>query len=127
MRSHFRRLSTGGMARISTLLEEIELSVSDLAEQDLLDAIGRTARVSAILRARYAVLSPGPPPPASNTPRYLDAAGAAEYLGLSRSTVVRLASSGKLMCCRPSQGTVRFDRIDLDAYMDRVRSERLGS
>jgi excisionase family DNA binding protein len=121
MRSSLRGLSRERGTGISTLLEELELRVHELSEQDLLEAIGRTARVDAILRARYTLLMPAPPSPPPTIPRYLDAAEAAEYLGVSRSTVVRLAISGKLVCCRPSKGTVRFDRRDLDAYMERAR------
>lgn len=33
----------------------------------------------------------------------------------------------ELVCCRRSQGTVRFDRGDLDAYMKRARGRQLSS
>jgi hypothetical protein len=54
-------------------------------------AIGLDARLRAILQARYLL------PKA--------------YLGVSRSTLLRLADAGRLHSSRPTEGTVRFDRF----------------
>jgi excisionase family DNA binding protein len=123
MRSGLRGLPGRGESRLLTLLAEAERSASDVAEDEVLPAIGRTVELETVLRARYAALvaSPASIPAVPEAPRYLDTDGAATYLGISRSTVVRLAQAGTLLSLRPSPGTVRFDRIDLDAYMARRR------
>ena len=104
-------------------LERAEALAEGLSAGDLLGAISRTARLDAVLRTRYGALegrSAAPPPIVPpDGPRYLDATQAGQYLGVSKSTVVRLASAGKLRALRPSQGVVRFDRRELDAYMAR--------
>jgi excisionase family DNA binding protein len=103
-------------------LEQAETSLTvELSADETLDAIGRTARLDAVLRARYAaLLAPTPSEPTeadSETVRYLDAAQTASYLGISRSTVVRLTKAGTLPCIRPTDGSVRYDRQDLDSFM----------
>jgi excisionase family DNA binding protein len=126
MRSGLSGLLGRGERHLLTLLAEAERSAADVAEDEVLVAIGRTAQLETILRARYSALvaSPAHIPAAPDAPRYLDADGAATYLGISRSTVVRLAQAGTLPSARPSPGTVRFDRQDLDAYMARSRGTR---
>jgi DNA binding domain, excisionase family len=129
MRSSLTAVPAGRTDRLLTLLEQVEAVAGDLSADVLLDVIGRTARLETVLRSRYAVLM-GPAhetPMPSSGPRYLDVAAAADYLSVSKSTVLRLAKTGTLHSCRP-KGTVRegvrllrFDRQDLDDYMKERR------
>ncbi|NTU68446.1 MAG: helix-turn-helix domain-containing protein [Chlorobiaceae bacterium] len=48
---------------------------------------------------------------------FLDTIQAAAYIGRSRSTLYRLAKSGKIPYTRPNRGKLCFRRFDLDAYM----------
>ncbi len=126
MRSSLRTVSAARTDRLTALFAEAEAVVGDLsAAGELLEAIARTARLDALLRARYGALessamAPPATAPPKSPPRYLDASGAADYLGISRSTVQRLAKAGALRSLRPSEGIVRFDRADLDAYMEKA-------
>jgi excisionase family DNA binding protein len=121
MRSRLTEVPRGRTDRLAELMAEIEGMAAGLTGPEVLDLIGRTGRLAAILQAHYAVLSAAPSPTAagSDSPPYFDAAQAASYLGVSRSTVLRLEKAGKLPSCRPSEGTVRFDRRLLVDYMDR--------
>jgi excisionase family DNA binding protein len=96
-----------------------------LSAEDLLNAIGCTVRLDVVLRSRYAALTTSPRPAAQSepeSPRYLDTDEAARYLNVSRSTVVRLTQAGNLRCTRPSAGVVRYDRQDLDSFMNARKS-----
>jgi excisionase family DNA binding protein len=119
MRSRLAAVSRGRTDRLADLIAEVEGMAEGLSVAEVLDVIGRTGRLDAILRARYSALATAPPLTAADpdSPRYLDAAQAAGYLGVSRSTVLRLEKAGALPCCRPSEGVVRFDRADLDSFM----------
>ncbi len=122
MRSRPTAVPPGRADGLLALLEQAEASADALTSGELLEAIGRTARLEAVLRARYAALaasastSPAAAP-LPEAPRYLDAATAAGYLGVSKSTVLRLAKAGVLPVRRPSEGIIRFGREDLDTYM----------
>jgi len=109
--------------RLLTLIEQVEGAAGELSAGELLEAIGKTARLDAVLRTRYAALVAPLPAPAltPEAARYLTAAAAADYLGVSKSTVGRLSKAGTLPCSRPSPGTVRFDRQDLDAFAASVK------
>lgn len=111
--------------RLAALFQDLEVVAADLTAGKLLDAIGRTARLDAVLRARYAALEasvPAPAPaPLPDEPRYLDAVAAGAYLGVSRSTVLRLVAAKKLIQVQASAGVVRFDKVDLDSFMARSR------
>src|SRR5437773_1979455 len=100
MRSFPRPASAAALDRLVALFELGEAMAGELSAGEALDALGRAARLEAVLHARYATLavSPAAPPPAplSDTPRYLDAAAASAYLGVSKSTVLRLAKAGAL-------------------------------
>jgi excisionase family DNA binding protein len=121
MRSRLSAVPPGRAAHFLALFEQLEAGAGELSAGEVLEAVGRSARLEAMLRARYAALAasaavPLPTPPAEAN-RYLGAAAAATYLGISKATVVRLVKAGTLPVCRPSEGTVRFDRADLDAHM----------
>lgn len=131
MRSRFHVLSGQHPSDLSRILDRAESLASELPAGKILDAIGRTARLDAVLRARYsALLAPTPPVQAQSDPeaaRYLDAVRTAAYLGVSKSTVVRLTKAGAIPCIRPSpptegalpaKGAVRYDRQALDAFME---------
>jgi excisionase family DNA binding protein len=49
---------------------------------------------------------------------FVDAAGAAEYLGLSRKAIYALVERGKLPCHRPA-GRLLFDRAELREWVQR--------
>lgn len=120
LRNRLTAVPAGRFERLSAAFEQAEAAATDerLSPGEVLEAIARTGRLEAVLRARYlAVSTPHTPAPISDAPRYLGAAQAASYLGVSRSTVWRLAKAGELSCRRPSEGTARFDREELDAYM----------
>lgn len=124
MRSRFRVVSGHDPSEFSRLLDRAESMAAELPAAKILDAIGHTARLDAVLRARYfALLAPSPPvqtqPDPGEGARYLDTARTARYLGVSRSTVVRLTRAGTLPSIHASLGTVRYDRQDLDALMAR--------
>ena len=51
-------------------------------------------------------------------PRYLTKTEAAEYLGMSTTTIYRLVQAGRLRRVYLSQTMKRFDKRDLDAYME---------
>lgn len=57
------------------------------------------------------------------TDRKMDAAGAAEYLGISRSTLYKKTSRAELPCHRPGGKILHFFRSELDAY---IRGEDLS-
>lgn len=119
MRSRSAAVSRARTDRLADLMAELEGLADGLTGAEVLDAIGRTGRLDAILRTRFLTLAAPSPLTATapDSPRYLDAAQAAGYLGVSRSTVLRLAKAGTLPCCRPSEGVVRFDRAELDRFM----------
>lgn len=125
MRSRLAALQSRRSGRALDLFEALEASASGLGAVELLDALGQAARLKAVLVARYTALAASPvaplPSASEGAARYLDAMAAAKYLGVSKSTVVRLAKAGTLPSCHPSSGTVRFDRYVLDAYMARAR------
>jgi excisionase family DNA binding protein len=122
MRSRFQLLEAHHPSEVSLLLERAECLAAGLSAGKILDAIGRTARLDAVLRARHAALlastRPEPLQPAPEINRYLDAAKTARYLNVSRSTVARLTKAGALPCIHPSDGSVRYDRQDLDSFMN---------
>src|SRR5262245_44078800 len=98
---------------VRALLEEAATlaSSAELSADDALEAPGHAARVEALLRARHAALAAvpaasGPAAVVLDGPGYLDAQEAANHLGVSRSTVLRLSRAGKLATCRPSPGAV---------------------
>ena len=121
MRSFPRLASAAVLDRLAALFERAEAVSGELSPDGALDALGRAARLEALFRSRYAALaSPAvvsSPTALPEGPRYLNAAAAGEYLGVSKSTMLRLAKAGTIRACRPSKGIVRFDRADLDAYM----------
>lgn len=129
MRSRLAAVPAGRTERLLTLLEQVEAMAGDLSAGELLDVIGRTSRLDTVLRTRYATLTAPSGtveiPTSQDARRFLDVAGAADYLSVSKSTILRLAKAGTLRSCRPA-GTVRegrgrlvrFDRQDLDAYMN---------
>jgi excisionase family DNA binding protein len=119
MRSRLTAVPAGRAGQLMALFEQLEAGAGALSSGEVLDAIGRAGRLEALLRARYATLAAPAPAlmAAQDGARYLDAAAAADYIGVSKSTVFRLARAGRLPLRRPSEGTVRFDRQDLDAYM----------
>lgn len=115
--------------RILALLDEVASAAAELSAGEALAAVERAARVEAILRGRYVALAAaavaphGPSDPQEPcSPRFLDAGAAAAYIGVSKSTLLRRAKAGKIPIRRPSPGTVRFDREDLDAYMNNWQS-----
>ncbi len=57
---------------------------------------------------------------------FLDAVGAAEYLGLTRKAVYALVERGKLPHHRPA-GRLLFDRATLRAWVEGDRMEKLDS
>lgn len=121
MRSSLKTVSAATLDRLAALFEQAEALAGELSAAEGLDAIGRAARLEAVLRARYAALTaPSTPLPQAlpELPRYLDAAAAADYLGVSKSTVLRLAKAGLLRALRPSENIVRFDCQNLDRFMD---------
>jgi excisionase family DNA binding protein len=121
MSRSFPRSVSAPPGRLDDIFTRLEAVAGSLSAEELLDAIGRTARVDAVLRARHGALeaatTAAPSAPPADAPRYLDAVAAASYLGVSKSTVVRLAKGGSLHPLRPSEGVVRFDRVELDAYI----------
>lgn len=52
--------------------------------------------------------------------RWLTRQQAAEYMGVSRETIRRLVSTGKLVVHHPTPRTARYDRLQIDTY---VRSQ----
>lgn len=52
---------------------------------------------------------------------WLPVAGAARYLGFSVSTIIRWANDGELPHIRTKSGYRRFNRADLDAYIEEHR------
>lgn len=52
--------------------------------------------------------------------RWLSPEDAAAYLFVSRATVDRLVGEGRLNASRPTSGSVRLDREELDRYMTTV-------
>jgi excisionase family DNA binding protein len=58
--------------------------------------------------------------------RWLSVDEAARHLGVSRATVFKLAAEGRLNVSRPTPGTTRFDRNELDAYMQGAARRRRG-
>jgi excisionase family DNA binding protein len=120
MRSRFQALSGHPPTEFGRLLDRAESLASELPAGKILDAIGRTARLDAVLRARLsAVRTPGAAPaqPDPEAGRYMNVADAARYLAVSRSTILRLTKVKILPCSRPSEGVVRYDRCALDAFM----------
>ena len=53
----------------------------------------------------------------------VDAAGAAELLGVSRRMVYDLAAAGRLRCYRYSARAIRFDVADVEAFRQGCRAE----
>jgi excisionase family DNA binding protein len=117
MRSRLRSVPQGRVDRVAGLLAELAAIAPTLTVAEALDAIGRTAQLDAVLRSRLATLAAAPPPAPADARRYLDTADAADYLGVSRSTVIRLQRSGAIETCRPVESIVRFDRDALDRFM----------
>lgn len=118
MRRSLTLVSAGRIGRLAAILGEVEGLAGELSAAELLEGIGRCARLDATLRARLGALeAPAANPEAPDGPRYLDAGAAAAYLSVSKSTVVRLVKVGKLTPRHVSKGAPRFDRADLDAYM----------
>ena len=105
------------MDRVAGLFAELAAIAPALTAAEALEAIGRTAQLDALLRSRLAALHSAPPAASADARRYLDTAAAADYLGVSRSTVIRLRRSGALPGSRPSEGVIRFDREALDRFM----------
>lgn len=126
MRSRLHAVTGQHPSELSTLLDRAEALAGELPRGKVLDAIARTARLDALLRARYSTLLASSRPetvqPDPEVSRYLDTPKTARYLGVSRSTVVRLTKAGTLPCTRPSDAVVRYDRQDLDGYMERRKS-----
>jgi excisionase family DNA binding protein len=58
--------------------------------------------------------------------RWLSVDEAARHLGVSRATVFKLAGEGRLNVSRPTPGTTRFDREELDRYMVGAARRRRG-
>jgi excisionase family DNA binding protein len=117
MRSRLRAVSASRSEGLGNLFEALEAAAPELPSNGLLEAIALTGRLDAVLRARYAALSAPPAAlPAAEGPRYLNTDQVAAYFGVSPSTVRRLCEKGLLPCSRLSEGVVRFDRQDLDAF-----------
>jgi excisionase family DNA binding protein len=51
--------------------------------------------------------------------RYLNTAEAADYLGISKGTLYNLMSAGNIPLVRIGARRIRFDRADLDRWMER--------
>jgi excisionase family DNA binding protein len=114
--SAFPASRSKGLAGVLSDVETAAACISSSSEA--LDCIARAVRVQEVLRLRLAALSgQGASSPASEVPRYLDAAAAAAYLGVSRSTLRRLILAKKVPAIHPSEGVVRFDREQLDRFM----------
>ena len=63
----------------------------------------------------------------SNSTGWLDSAGAATYLGISRTAVHKLTSAREITFAQETEGgRVWFQRADLDAYRDQHRVEKLS-
>jgi excisionase family DNA binding protein len=115
------------LPRLVQALEEVEAEASGLSSAEALELLGRSSRLDAALRGRYLALtvqvqaaaSASSGEPATNGPRYLDPAEASAFLGVSKSTILRLEKAGRLTSCRPSDGVVRFDREELEEFMTR--------
>jgi len=130
-RSYPKAVSTAAIGRLGALLEQAEIVAGAVPLEDLLEAVARTARLDVVLRARYGAsqISAAAPPsaPAPSRPRYLDISATAEYMDVSKSTVLRLVKAGKLSVLRPSKGVVRFDRTGwMPTWQRRLRDEQPG-
>jgi excisionase family DNA binding protein len=103
--------------RIGALFEQLERETTAATAEELNASIGRAASLSAVFHARY-MAAVSQTAAAPSLPRYLDPKAAAAFLGISRSTLLRLARAETLRSIHPTEGTVRFDRLELEAFME---------
>lgn len=61
--------------------------------------------------------------PTNDNPRLLNYRRAAQYLSLSERKLWALAASAEIPVCRIGR-SVRFDRADLDLFIDRLKKRR---
>ena len=58
----------------------------------------------------------------TDTPVLLKIVEAAQYLGVSRSSIYRLIEEGTLKVLRPVPDAPRIARADLEAYVESIRA-----
>lgn len=108
--------------RLAALFEVIEQESADATAEDLKVSIGLAASLGAVFQARYVAAVSSAPASSALLSRYLDPKAAAAFLGISRSTLLRLVKVKALCPSHPTEGTVRFDREALERFM----AERLA-
>lgn len=119
--SHRLSVLPAGVPQLSPTeaLAEIEARVPEMTTAGCLEALGATARLSAVLMARNVTLAaqeslrtPAP------CPDLLDAKAAAQRLRLSLPSVYRLARTGTLPSIRIGSDLLRFSPIDVQSFID---------
>lgn len=103
--------------RAAALFDELEQMASQLSSADAKDSIGRAASLGAVLSARFMAAAAPQKADEGDGRRYLAAKDAARFTGLSRATLNRLEKAGTLHPSRPVDGSVRYDRRELEAMM----------
>lgn len=106
------------------LFDELERASEKATPAELKASIGRTATLGAVLQARFLATASPTPGAGDVLPRFLAPKDAAVFLGISRSTLLRLVDSGKLRPSHPTEGSVRFDRRELEELMAKATAPR---